>query len=393
MGRIVIKDRAQDRYHALSISSIWDLETVRGGRALVAGAGALGNEVVKSLTLMGSRLVAIVDRDTVEVANLTRSIFFREPDHGRLKAEVLSARLRELNPDVEALPIPGDIQDVVGLGLVRRFDMIFSCFDNRLARHALGRMCHRVGRPWVDGAMEDLLGDVTVYAPDTGPCYECTLGPADLQIIARATSCAGIAQRSIALGKVPTTPTMGSIVAAVQVQEGLKLLHGYEKRSLAGRRLVINGEVNDVYVTAFERKEGCQGHERFGEIVEVPSFRAATTPAQDLLDRYRDETGEPGHLRLGRNLVVSLRCHACLTEESLFAPLRSVDADRVRCPGCGEGREALTTNVVRGTEPWKDRALAQIGVPPLEVLQVMGGAGSRFYELTGDLALYPEALR
>lgn len=34
------------------------------------------------------------------MANLTRSVFFRESDHGRSKAEVLTRRLAELNPDL-----------------------------------------------------------------------------------------------------------------------------------------------------------------------------------------------------------------------------------------------------------------------------------------------------
>ena len=51
--------------------------------------------------MMGVRLIAVLDRDTVEMANLSRSIFFRESDHGRPKADVIAERLREVNPDVE----------------------------------------------------------------------------------------------------------------------------------------------------------------------------------------------------------------------------------------------------------------------------------------------------
>jgi adenylyltransferase/sulfurtransferase len=77
-----IKDRARDRYHALSISSVWSLNKVRQVRALVVGAGALGNEVGKNLAMMGVSLIVLVDRDTVETANLTRSVFFRGSSTG-----------------------------------------------------------------------------------------------------------------------------------------------------------------------------------------------------------------------------------------------------------------------------------------------------------------------
>ena len=125
MKNIKINDLTRDRYHALSISSVWDINRVRNAKALIIGAGALGNEVAKNLAMMGVRLIVILDRDTVEVANLTRSVFFRESDHGRPKTDVLSERLTELNPDIEVLPLNGDIDAVLGLGLIRRMDMIF----------------------------------------------------------------------------------------------------------------------------------------------------------------------------------------------------------------------------------------------------------------------------
>src|ERR1700754_597551 len=107
------------------MSSVWSLDLLRDSSALIIGAGALGNEVAKNLAMMGIRLMVIADRDRVEVANLTRSVFFRESDHGRLKSEVLHERLIELNPDVSVLPINGDLQETIGLGLVRRVGMIF----------------------------------------------------------------------------------------------------------------------------------------------------------------------------------------------------------------------------------------------------------------------------
>ena len=110
MAILKIHDRTRDRYHALTISTVWDREKVRGSRALVVGAGALGNEVAKNLSMMGVALIVAVDRDTVEMANLTRSIFFRESDHGQSKVTALAARLREFNPDVEVIPLHGDLE-------------------------------------------------------------------------------------------------------------------------------------------------------------------------------------------------------------------------------------------------------------------------------------------
>ena len=49
-------------------------ERVKNARVLVAGAGALGNEVVKNLALFGVGHIYVADFDQIEISNLTRSI-------------------------------------------------------------------------------------------------------------------------------------------------------------------------------------------------------------------------------------------------------------------------------------------------------------------------------
>ena len=56
---------------------------------LVIGAGALGNEVIKNLALMGVGNIFIIDFDKIEAANLSCSVLFRESDNNRSKAEVV----------------------------------------------------------------------------------------------------------------------------------------------------------------------------------------------------------------------------------------------------------------------------------------------------------------
>ena len=50
---IVITDPDSDRYHTFGYISWWKQDVVRNATILVAGAGALGNEVIKNLALMG----------------------------------------------------------------------------------------------------------------------------------------------------------------------------------------------------------------------------------------------------------------------------------------------------------------------------------------------------
>lgn len=393
MSALKIHDHTRDRYHALAISSVWELAKVRKARALVIGAGALGNEVCKNLAMMGVRLIVVLDRDVVEAANLSRSIFFRESDHGRPKVEVISERLRQLNPDVEVQSLNGDLDESLGLGVVRRMDMVFSCLDSRMARRSVNRMCEKLRKPWVDGAMENLLGEVAAYLPGEGPCYECTLTHAERVLIAQAASCRGIAIRNLSMGKVPTTSTMGSIISALEVQEGVKILHGDFGKALVGKRLVVDCNVNEFYVTTSSRKEDCEGHFRYGAITEAPDFSAGSTSARDLLRRFQRDTGQEGFLRLGREIVIALECGQCHDRESLPQLLGKVTEERALCPKCGAVRRLETTNYVRGSEPYAEWPLSRLAIPMLDVLEVRGAGVTKWYELTGDVVSFPASLQ
>ncbi|MEM7801892.1 MAG: ThiF family adenylyltransferase, partial [Chloroflexota bacterium] len=155
---IVITDPDTDRYHTFSYISWWKQEVVRESTALVIGAGALGNEVLKNLALMGIGHLIIADFDTIEDSNLSRSVLFRASDRGRRKVDVAAERVKELNPDVKVNTYHGDINHGLGLGVFRHVDVIVGCLDNREARLSIDRFAQSVGRPWVDGAIQELMG-------------------------------------------------------------------------------------------------------------------------------------------------------------------------------------------------------------------------------------------
>ena len=84
---------------------------VEQARVMVVGCGALGNEVLKNLTLFGVGQLVIVDFDEVEYSNLTRSVLFSQEDALRNvpKVEAAAARIQAMNPNVKVVPIRGNI--------------------------------------------------------------------------------------------------------------------------------------------------------------------------------------------------------------------------------------------------------------------------------------------
>jgi adenylyltransferase/sulfurtransferase len=375
-----------DRLGTFDLISWWERERVAAARVLVVGAGALGNEVVKNLTLMGVGHIFLVDFDKVEAANLSRSVFFRASDTGRPKAEVVAARARTLNPEVHLQYLQGDVTAQLGLGVVRRMDAVISCLDNREARLAVNRFCYWTGKPLVDGAIQELLGLVRVFVPGQGACFECTLTEQARREMALRYSCPLLARQNILLGKVPTTPTISSIIGGLQAQEALKLLHGMPVE--AGKVLHVNGMTNETHTAAYLPREDCESHWTYGDIVELPA-RSADTTLEAMLEIARADLGPEAALELDQELIVSLTCPNCHTVEPVLRPLSEVSFEAGHCPSCGLLRESEMTHILTGSETFLHRSLASVGVPPLHILRAHNGREYRFYELTGDL---PEAL-
>jgi adenylyltransferase/sulfurtransferase len=366
--------------------SWWERDKVQQAKVLVIGAGALGNEVIKNLALMGVGHIFIIDFDKIEAANLSRSVLFRESDNNRSKAEVVAARAKAINPDVKIQYLNTDVTTGLGLGVIRRMDAIVGCLDNREARLAVNRFCYWMNKPWVDGAIQELLGLMRVFKPGEGACYECTLTEQALRDLSLRYSCQLLARQNVLLGKVPTTPTIASIIGGMQSQEALKLIHDMPVEP--GKVVHFNGLTNVMHTTAYVPREECESHWTYGEITELPA-RAERTTLQDLLRIARADLGENAVIELDQELVTSLECPNCHTVEQVMKPMSEVTFEAGHCPTCGILRDAQFTHIITGEENFLHRTLSSIGVPPLHILRVQNGMEYRFYELTGDL---PEAL-
>jgi hypothetical protein len=243
-----------------------------------------------------------------------------------------------------------------------------------------------MNKPWVDGAIQELLGLMRVFKPGEGACYECTLTEQALRDLSLRYSCQLLARQNILLGKVPTTPTIASIIGAMQSQEALKLIHDMPVEP--GKVVHFNGLTNEMHTTAYVPREECESHWAYGEITELPA-RAERTTLQDLLRIARSDLGEQAVIELDQELVTSLECPSCHSLEPVLRPMSEITFEAGHCPTCGILRDAQFSHVITGDENFLHRTLGSLGVPPLHVLRAQNGLEYRFYELTSDL---PEAL-
>ena len=93
-----------DRFSRFRLIGWWDQEKLRSARVLVIGAGALGNEILKNLALLGFANIVVVDLDSIEASNLSRSILYRATDVGRRKADAAADAVRNIYPTLAFMP-------------------------------------------------------------------------------------------------------------------------------------------------------------------------------------------------------------------------------------------------------------------------------------------------
>ncbi|MCO6457822.1 MAG: ThiF family adenylyltransferase [Pirellulaceae bacterium] len=376
--QFVIDD--DDRYSRFQLIAWWDQAKLAAARILVVGAGALGNEVLKNLALLGVGHVFVVDFDHIESSNLTRSVLFRQRDCGRPKAVAAAEALRDLNPDMRVTPLLANVITDVGLGLFRDVDVVIGCLDNREARLWVNRCCWKVGTPWIDGGIQEINGVAKVFVPPDGACYECAMTETDYRLINLRYSCPLLRQEDLQAGKVPTAPTISSMIGGLQTQEALKLLHGMPVSG--GQALVYNGVANRFYNTSFPRRENCLSHETYPAAEELPLTSQHTA---DELFRMLAAGGAPaGTLALERDLVLAVECAGCDYRQEIMRPLHLVGLREAICPGCGQtARPVLEHNIPAG-HPLAAHRLAELGVPPYDILRVVTDRGERFLLLAGD---------
>ena len=396
MGQSVNKAWGDDVFPFLS----WfETQKVKDAKVMVVGVGALGNEVLKNLALFGVGNLVIVDFDTIEYGNLTRSALFRpeDADKGLYKADVAARRINEINPDIHVIPVCGDLSTGAGLGLYRRMDVVIGCLDNLQARISLNRNCFRAGKPWIDGAIGDLEGQVSVYQAGTN-CYECNLTDDERQALFRRTSCAEVVKMNEQAGRTATTPVIASLIGAVQVQEAMKYLHPEAIEAdvfttLAGKLLVYEGKRLAVGIYDFSSLQNdCIAHENWNPVIEIPELSADTTIGQafEYISRH---CGEIEINMRNDRFVDRIVSRSDNKQFSPMLPQSKIPAyiladEALRNRQIAEGFYQHAFENIDASFPYPSLTLRQIGIPCLDVIQVSTPKGLFYVELSKDLEKY-----
>jgi adenylyltransferase/sulfurtransferase len=361
----------EDRYARQRLIPLWDQDRIAATRVIVAGCGALGNEVIKNLALIGVGHLILVDFDRVELSNLPRSVLFRDKDIGSPKASTAAGGVRRLNPNIEVTSIDGDLETCLGVGQIKECDLVLGCLDSIYARWILNRACYRAGRPWINAGISATVGEVSLYLPGHGPCYECGMTRQMWQQIHERRSCT-MNSRHLPPRTIAATAAIASATAALQVNEALAWIHG---QGLApGAMLVLSTHPYSLSTVTAEDNRECMAHEIYAPTTAIEAGNHITT-AQLL----REVSGAKS-LQLDFDVVESWLCANCGIEPA-GKRLAAVTEGEAPCPICSSERVPQLVHEIALESSLADRSLHSLGVPAKSILRIHTLEGACYLEL------------
>lgn len=159
-------------------------------KVVVAGAGGLGSPLAQHLALLGVAQITPIDPDELDNTNRNRHVAAREADPvpGSLKVHLIERMIREINRNVDCVPLPVDLLSESAFNAVKEADWVIGCFDHDGPRAILNELCAAYKKPYIDLASDvpepGVYGGHILVSMGGNGCLHC-LGLLDQQVVRR----------------------------------------------------------------------------------------------------------------------------------------------------------------------------------------------------------------
>jgi molybdopterin-synthase adenylyltransferase len=341
-----------ERYARHGLIPGWDQTRLAAVTVVIAGVGALGNELAKNLALAGVGRLLLCDPDVVSESNLSRTVLFGPGDPAAAKVDAAAASLRALVPGVAIEPRAGDLGTAVGLGELAEADLVAGCLDTRRARLRLLGRCALVEAPLVDGGTVPWGGEVRVRLTTQEPCYGCSLSPHERGVSDLPWSCAEATDEQPAGASIASS----ALIAAWMTAAALRVIFGDPPPY---RMLRVDAALGQSVPVSVARDPSCPHHRPIGVVEDIDISAGATVG--ELLGRLPADA-EP---QTWDEFVLPGDCAHCGTHREIVP---YVGAESMLCADCGRRTGLPVSQRIR--DAGNAVLLRDLGVPPRDILAV-----------------------
>jgi len=164
-----------ERYQRQLLVDGWNQERLESARVLVVGVGGLGGLSAAYLAAAGVGHLRICDSDKVELSNLNRQMLFTTVDAGKPKAILAAKRLSAQNPEIEIEAVTDTLTENNAHELASGCDLIVDGLDDHADRLTLNKASFDLNIPFVYGAINGWLGQLSFFNPPRTACLACLM--------------------------------------------------------------------------------------------------------------------------------------------------------------------------------------------------------------------------
>jgi molybdopterin/thiamine biosynthesis adenylyltransferase len=192
--------------------------------AAVIGCGGLGGWIIELLARSGIGKLVVVDGDIFSESNLNRQNLCTEDNIGQNKSEAAVRRIAQVNSNVKAKSVPQFLNEDNANEIIIGCDIVFDALDNIRSRLVLCETARVLNIPVVHGAVAGWFGQISIVMPENRLLPDIWMNQDDKGI-------------ETEFGVPSFTP---SIIASLQVSEGIKFLIGKSTNLTHGNLLYVD---------------------------------------------------------------------------------------------------------------------------------------------------------
>jgi len=144
-------------------------------RVLIIGAGGLGSPIAIYLAALGIGNIGFVDKDKVELSNLSRQIIFENKDIKKAKSVAAVNKIKKINPDVKVKSYSKNLTKININQIAKEYDFIIDGSDNFRTRFLVNDYCLKNKKILVSGAISKFDGQIYTFnfKKKNSPCLRC----------------------------------------------------------------------------------------------------------------------------------------------------------------------------------------------------------------------------
>jgi len=146
---------------------------LKAASVMISRIGGLGGLVAYELAAAGIGKLILAHGGNLRPSDLNRQLLMSESALDTPRIDCAVKRLQELNPRLEIISLPENVNDTNAAKLVAEADVVVDCAPLFEERFFMNREAVRQGKPLVECAMFELEAHITSFKPGLTGCLQC----------------------------------------------------------------------------------------------------------------------------------------------------------------------------------------------------------------------------